>query len=95
MTDIDDRESAVPEPFHNREESLGVVFGEGARGLVKDNDSGTGNEGPRYLNQLLRSHAQVADPGFRPDVGMIEKRQCFGDHLRCSPRRISPARTRS
>jgi hypothetical protein len=41
MADVDYGESAAAEPFDDREEALGIVFGKGAGRFVKDDDSGT------------------------------------------------------
>ena len=60
---------------------LGVVFGKRTGRLVEDDDAGTRDKGPSHLDQLLGAHAQVADLGLGPDVGMFEKREGIGNQF--------------
>ena len=79
MTDVDDRQPALTEPFDDLEQPLGIAFGQRAGRLVEDDHPRVRDESPGHLDQLLGAHAQVAHLRFGPDIRMFQKREGFGD----------------
>ena len=73
MADVDHGQPAFPQPVDHREEPQRVVFGERARGLVKDDHPGVGDEGPGHLDKLLRAHAQIAENRVGTDLAMVQQ----------------------
>jgi hypothetical protein len=73
MADVDHGQPAFPQPVDHREEPQRVVFGERARGLIKDDHPGVGDEGSGHLNELLRAHAQIAENRVGTDLAMVQQ----------------------
>ena len=81
------------------EQTLGVLPGEAARGLVHDQDAGPVQNGPGDFDDLPGADAQPSDGDVERDLGMVEKGQRLADARRIVPApekaRRTPSRPRT